>query len=528
MANPDVGTLIQNFAELRAKGRRTDAYALLRPELAGGDLRVILEYARALIEDGDGLNAISILKKNETHRDNIHFALLAAVAAKLLSRQMKEWEDRAETQILEALEDDPHGDGRLHQLQHYIHLCMKCDVPYSPDIDTALRHHYPEAPREVGKRDVVEAVFLRHKAGLRPEPGENMVIPPAHLFRESDTIAWAPIVDQQTDLYVGGQTFAVYRDVRLYMLPYMYGLLEISEGNFAGEMIGGCNPYVDGIITTFGDHVVKNVSHPLLARYPEQALPGKWLLPFRLAGTYYFHFAAETLQTIYEAREAQGELPVILPESDGFFDRIPKPVHDTALEAIRADGQCFHFLRDGIYRLEEVTVPARMKYGRISYQRDIIRYLGLDGDESHVSGNEIIYIARRQGTIRAVANEPDIIARLAAHFPRFRHIYLEDLSLAMQIQAFRNAAVVVAPHGGGLTNMIFCRPGTAIVEFQLPDTPIMYWHFAVMHALKYLAYIPESYDEKTLNFTIQPDKLITAIDRVQGFMPLDTNSLSRW
>jgi capsular polysaccharide biosynthesis protein len=39
-----------------------------------------------------------------------------------------------------------------------------------------------------------------------------------------------------------------------------------------------------------------------------------------------------------------------------------------------------------------------------------------------------------------------------------------ETSLGDQIAAFRDAKVVVAVHGAGLTNIIFCRPGSTLVE----------------------------------------------------------------
>jgi capsular polysaccharide biosynthesis protein len=38
------------------------------------------------------------------------------------------------------------------------------------------------------------------------------------------------------------------------------------------------------------------------------------------------------------------------------------------------------------------------------------------------------------------------------------------MSLPQQIEAFRRARVVVGAHGAGLTNVLFCRPDTIIVE----------------------------------------------------------------
>jgi capsular polysaccharide biosynthesis protein len=45
---------------------------------------------------------------------------------------------------------------------------------------------------------------------------------------------------------------------------------------------------------------------------------------------------------------------------------------------------------------------------------------------------------------------------------------LEDYAFEEQIQIMQNASVVVAPHGAGLANVIFSRPGLKVVEL-VPD-----------------------------------------------------------
>ena len=73
--------------------------------------------------------------------------------------------------------------------------------------------------------------------------------------------------------------------------------------------------------------------------------------------------------------------------------------------------------------------------------------------------------------------------------------------------------------------MVFCRPGTAIIEFHLHDTGIMDWHLACTQMLRYLAYVPECYDATALSYRIQPDRLIAAIEAVARLEPRDRDRL---
>ena len=45
---------------------------------------------------------------------------------------------------------------------------------------------------------------------------------------------------------------------------------------------------------------------------------------------------------------------------------------------------------------------------------------------------------------------------------------MEDLTAIAQMDLFRRAEMVVAPHGAALANLIFCPPGTQVLELS-PD-----------------------------------------------------------
>jgi hypothetical protein len=73
-----------------------------------------------------------------------------------------------------------------------------------------------------------------------------------------------------------------------------------------------------------------------------------------------------------------------------------------------------------------------------------------------------VLISRRTAARRRLVNEDALWARLAA--AGFERVQMEDLSFDEQVALMQESLVLVGPHGAGLTNMIFCQPGTHVVE----------------------------------------------------------------
>ena len=63
---------------------------------------------------------------------------------------------------------------------------------------------------------------------------------------------------------------------------------------------------------------------------------------------------------------------------------------------------------------------------------------------------------------RGVANQARMRPLLEA--AGIESVAMEGRSVREQAMLLARADVVVAPHGGALTNMVFCRPGTRVVE----------------------------------------------------------------
>lgn len=78
-----------------------------------------------------------------------------------------------------------------------------------------------------------------------------------------------------------------------------------------------------------------------------------------------------------------------------------------------------------------------------------------------------LYISRADAVQRQLADEDRLVPRLEAL--GFTCLTLSGRPLDEQIELFSRAEVVIGPHGGGLSNLVWCRPGTAVVELYGRD-----------------------------------------------------------
>jgi capsular polysaccharide biosynthesis protein len=65
-------------------------------------------------------------------------------------------------------------------------------------------------------------------------------------------------------------------------------------------------------------------------------------------------------------------------------------------------------------------------------------------------------------------NEDDVRALLEP--AGFETVFMEGRSVAEQAELFAAADVIVAPHGAAMANLVFCRPGTVVVELMGANT----------------------------------------------------------
>jgi capsular polysaccharide biosynthesis protein len=101
-----------------------------------------------------------------------------------------------------------------------------------------------------------------------------------------------------------------------------------------------------------------------------------------------------------------------------------------------------------------------------------------------------IYISRRRCKWRSVQNEDEVCRALAPL--GFRRYHLETMTVPEQISLFHHAECVIAPHGAGLVNLVFCRVGTQVIEIGTPYRPYTCFHeIAHCRRLDYQLYLAQ-------------------------------------
>ena len=132
-----------------------------------------------------------------------------------------------------------------------------------------------------------------------------------------------------------------------------------------------------------------------------------------------------------------------------------------------------------------------------------------------------IFIDRRGSPLRQLTNEDELIAALSEFVP----VRLETLTVAEQIRLFRNADIIVAPHGAGLTNIGFSRPGTVVIELMMDSyCNWCYRRLAALKAIRYRCVMGRCLDPDrvdAIHFTtweVDKDELLREVDRAWEFV----------
>lgn len=127
-----------------------------------------------------------------------------------------------------------------------------------------------------------------------------------------------------------------------------------------------------------------------------------------------------------------------------------------------------------------------------------------------------LYLSRSDATRRCITNEEAVFEVLYER--GFEKIVLTGMPLLEQVQLFREAKAVVAPHGAGLTHLLFVPKGTTVLELFSPaHINVCYWTISNQLKLSYHYLLAEGGGalKGDDDVDIDIDKLTRALDKAE-------------
>ncbi|NEQ74073.1 MAG: DUF563 domain-containing protein [Okeania sp. SIO2C9] len=223
-----------------------------------------------------------------------------------------------------------------------------------------------------------------------------------------------------------------------------------------------------------------------------EKIHGKVAVLSVLSGNVYFHWVVDLLPRIEVLRQG-----INLEQIDWFLvNNYQQPFQQETLKILGIpEEKILASDRHPYIQAEELVVPSYPSYlGWLQpWGVKFLREVFLKERIIEKSGlPERIYISRSNARYRRVMNEPEVVEVLSKF--GFTCITPESMSLETQIAIFAHAKIIVAPHGSGLTNIVFCNPETKIIELFSPDyLRYYYWHISQLLGLEHYFLVGEAF-----------------------------------
>lgn len=225
---------------------------------------------------------------------------------------------------------------------------------------------------------------------------------------------------------------------------------------------------------------------------PIQKIHGKVAVLSVLSGNVYFHWVIDLLPRIEILRQG-----INLEEIDWFLvNNYQQPFQQETLKILGIpEEKILASDRHPYIQAEELVVPSYPSYlGWLQpWGLKFLREVFLKDRIIERSGlSERIYVSRSNARYRRVMNEQEVVEILSQF--GFTCITPESMSLETQIATFAHAKIIVAPHGSGLTNIVFCNPETKVIELFSPDyLRYYYWHISQLLGLEHYFLVGETF-----------------------------------
>lgn len=229
----------------------------------------------------------------------------------------------------------------------------------------------------------------------------------------------------------------------------------------------------------------------------------KYLLVTDIESIGHFHWFTEVVPKLLCIKDMANEFILLLPDKPYI-----KKIAIDSLKLLKLNFDDLVLMKEKeFYKIKNLYYVS--KISRTGQMHDeLMKQMREESISGKKTGNRRIYISREKAKFRKVLNEKELFDVLKNY--GFEVVHGEKFSLTEQIEMFSACETLLGIHGAGLTNCIFMKQGSKVIELRRKETAINngYWQLADSLDHKYYYYngIPDS--EKSIigqgcNLTIQ-------------------------
>jgi capsular polysaccharide biosynthesis protein len=193
----------------------------------------------------------------------------------------------------------------------------------------------------------------------------------------------------------------------------------------------------------------------------------------------YFHWLADTLPRLFLVRQHLKDWTLLLPHYARALPFVEPSLKPFGVDAVRYANQNEVFACRRLFVPTHAAPPGHFNDGVIQdVRRVLVTAYGGAGD----APDGRLYISRSAARRRKVSNEADVLGVLRRF--GFRIMHAESCAFEEQVRAASGSRYLVSSHGAGLTNMLFMRPGSRVLELRYHGDKVSNCYFTMASALR--------------------------------------------
>lgn len=226
----------------------------------------------------------------------------------------------------------------------------------------------------------------------------------------------------------------------------------------------------------------------------------------------YFHWFADALPKLLAVEAELKGHKVLVPGSYKKYPYIESSLQKMGFDFIYFNDEVVSLKKFKKYKIKELLIVDELRYFNPAVMEMLRKRLSAEYYKDTVPHKKV-YISREKAVRRKILNEHEVIKTLREF--GFEIHYFEDYDFDQQIKLIIECKFLVSIHGAGLTNILFMKDRTNVMEFKMEEDYIngCYYSLANSVGINYYYLLCKGNDKKTqeADFTVNVQKLSLAI-----------------